>query len=478
MEKEVSLYKLIYNKIVNRILIGMYPKGFQLSSMEKIRDEFGIGLTSIRRAMRLLQEDGFLQMEERKRPVVIFDPTDERCLSVRRRLFLSHYRSNLDCYQAIPYIVPGLVLHGATKATPQLLDDLHLFLQTKSPKDLTVRSDLLNLAYDWMAMVIHQRSNGLADDLFVQIHGFDELRFVEMPSRPLVKGEAEMTLETLRHWTALLAEQAYDELHFWISMFCKQAMCEIEHSFAPLAELEELNQVRQVDFRWYIHQTPTPLYNKIAYELVRNIHFSRIHPGDLLPSETILMKQYGVSIVTIRSSLAFLNTLHLTQTMNGIGTVYAAGKPENANIAEYLLDCCNSIDIMASCAQSIAAAAAEHYSMAQLYAFELELEENRESNDIVEWMLAQFVKTLGIQSLETIVDQLEVRYLFGLYLSGILTSENWDIRKKEIYEQAKHSIQLWKYQGKEAFAAKFGEISREWAKELCREISQLPSFTR
>ncbi len=58
MEKEVSLYKLIYNKIVNRILIGMYPKGFQLSSMEKIRDEFGIGLTSIRRAMRLFPANG------------------------------------------------------------------------------------------------------------------------------------------------------------------------------------------------------------------------------------------------------------------------------------------------------------------------------------------------------------------------------------------------------------------------------------
>ena len=51
MEKSVPLYKLIYNKIVNRILTGLYPNGYLLSSMQKIHEEYDIGYTSIRRAM-------------------------------------------------------------------------------------------------------------------------------------------------------------------------------------------------------------------------------------------------------------------------------------------------------------------------------------------------------------------------------------------------------------------------------------------
>ena len=64
MEKEVPLYKMIYNKIVNRILTGLYPKGYVLSSVQKIHAEHHVGYTSIRRAMHLWQQEGFIQLEE------------------------------------------------------------------------------------------------------------------------------------------------------------------------------------------------------------------------------------------------------------------------------------------------------------------------------------------------------------------------------------------------------------------------------
>ena len=71
MEKEIPLYQMIYNKLVNRILLGLYPKGYRLSSVEKIRERFGVGYTSIRRALRLLHQEGFIRLEERRRPVAV-----------------------------------------------------------------------------------------------------------------------------------------------------------------------------------------------------------------------------------------------------------------------------------------------------------------------------------------------------------------------------------------------------------------------
>ena len=67
MEKSIPLYKLLYNKIVNRILTGLYPKDYLLSSMQKIHAEHDIGYTSIRKAMHLLQQENFIQLEERRR---------------------------------------------------------------------------------------------------------------------------------------------------------------------------------------------------------------------------------------------------------------------------------------------------------------------------------------------------------------------------------------------------------------------------
>ncbi|MEG0019184.1 MAG: GntR family transcriptional regulator, partial [Oscillospiraceae bacterium] len=106
MEKEVPLYRTVYHKIVDRILSGAFPTGYQLSSMQNITARYDVGYTSLRHAFRLLKEDGFIEMEERKRPLVIFDPSDPKCAAVRRRVFMQRMGAQLDCYRALPNIIP------------------------------------------------------------------------------------------------------------------------------------------------------------------------------------------------------------------------------------------------------------------------------------------------------------------------------------------------------------------------------------
>ena len=95
MEKEIPLYRMIYNKIVNRILVGFYPKGYQLHSAQKIHAQAEIGYTSIRRAMRLLQEEGFIFSEARKAPVVIFDALNHRKQMIDEKFWI---KESADLY--------------------------------------------------------------------------------------------------------------------------------------------------------------------------------------------------------------------------------------------------------------------------------------------------------------------------------------------------------------------------------------------
>ena len=145
---------------------------------------------------------------------------------------------------------------GARRCGPRTLETLEA-LCSQPEELLTCRADLFTLAYAWLALVVRQADSALADDLFLQIRGFDDLRFLLMPREELVPGEAEAALLILRHWTDLLRREQWDDLHTLVSVFCWRAVGDLERSFAALDGGEA---VRPVEFRWYVRQLPAPLY--------------------------------------------------------------------------------------------------------------------------------------------------------------------------------------------------------------------------
>lgn len=418
MEKEVPLYKMIYLKLVNRILVGLYPKGYQFSSVEKIHDLYGIGYTSIRKAMKMLQESGYIRLEERKRPTVIFDANDPECIKLRRRVFLSHCKAHLDCYQAIPCIIPVLVLLGAEKRTPQLTEALE-DLCSQDPSHFRCRTDLLTLVYTWQALVVRQSGNEIAMDLFLQIRGFDDLRFIAMPSEALMPGEAETALLYLRHWTDLLRRGQLNDLYTLILLFCRQALCSLERSFAPLKSDPELEDVRQLDFRWYIRQNLVPMYRSIARDLMRMAYLENLQPGECFPSESVLMTRYGVAAVTVRGALALLNELGVAQTVNGVGTIFTGCYSGNCESRDYITECRESADILAFCGRSFAGAALPFITKEQIGRLLENAQQYRCREGIILWLMRELTALIPSDALQNIFDSLETRCIFAMYTNGM-----------------------------------------------------------
>ncbi|MER5321194.1 GntR family transcriptional regulator [Streptosporangium roseum] len=50
----------------------------------------------------------------------------------------------------------------------------------------------------------------------------------------------------------------------------------------------------------------TPLYQQISHEIAERIRKGEFQPNRAIPSEKMLMEQYGVAKVTVRNSVAFL----------------------------------------------------------------------------------------------------------------------------------------------------------------------------
>lgn len=74
-------------------------------------------------------------------------------------------------------------------------------------------------------------------------------------------------------------------------------------------------------------ESALPAYQQIANNLIDRIRIGEWQPGDLLPGENHLAKDYGVSRVTIRQALNVLNAEDMVQKKQGVGTII---KPNTA----------------------------------------------------------------------------------------------------------------------------------------------------
>lgn len=465
MEKEISLYQSIYHKIVNRILVGIYPKGYQLASAQKIHAQYGVGFTSIRRALGLLEQDGFIRQEERKRPVVIFDLEEPACRQLRWRVFLSHMDAHLSCYQALPFLLPGLVSMGARACTPRLLEELNT-LCAQEPGAFVSRYDLLKLVGAWQSLVVGQADNPLASDLFVQIRGFDQLRCNALPVEELAPGEAEAALQTLRYWNSLLGRGDIEALHTMTSIFCLQAMGCLNRDFRPLGELPELEHIRQVEFRWYIYQSPAPLYKKIAYDLLRTAYLEGMGIGDCFPSEAALMERYHVAVVTVRGAIALLGELGMVQTVNGVGSLFVGACADTGNLSPYIREGRDSMEILTACSYALALSAAPRLSRRTLTTLREELPEYRSQEGAALFLLRTLAAAVPGNAFATVFEQLESRYIFGLYASGLPASPDRRECLNTAFSQADDCLTRLEAEDVEGFARGLSGLCRKLLEEL------------
>lgn len=465
MERETPLYKIIYNKILNRILVGIYPKGYQLRSVEKMHAEYNVGYTSIRRALRLLQQEGFIRLEERRRPVVIFDAEDPGCRELRWRVFLSRYQSHLDCCRALPVLGPGLIMVGAEHCGEKALDDLEVLVDWPESK-VTSQRDLLELCYTWQTLVIQQADNELANDLFLQIRGFDDLRFIVLPLDEVVPGEVELTRRALSHWTEMLRCGDLKGLHMTMTIFFHRMACSWERDFRLLKDEPEAKSVQPVDFKWYIRQTPEPLYRKIAYDLLQTAEWEGMQPGEYFPSEAALLKQYGVSAVTVRGALAMLNNLGVARTVNGMGTILIGESIHTPEAEVYIRESRESLAILSACGRELADLAGTKIDEKTLRSLCEGVEKYKDKECLPLFLLRGLAGVLSVRSLENVLDQLEARYLFGLTVSGLQAVPERREQRNELFREAEKDLKLLKEGKYRAFTEAFDSFCRKWKEGL------------
>ena len=70
MEYDMLMYERVFRIIKNKIESGLLPPGTSLSSRADLCLEFGTSEKTVRRALAMLEEKGYIETSKRKRPVV------------------------------------------------------------------------------------------------------------------------------------------------------------------------------------------------------------------------------------------------------------------------------------------------------------------------------------------------------------------------------------------------------------------------
>ncbi|WP_262396984.1 winged helix-turn-helix domain-containing protein [Zongyangia hominis] len=78
--------------------------------------------------------------------------------------------------------------------------------------------------------------------------------------------------------------------------------------------------VQQTPFVWQIYRDRPQVCYTVAAQIIRKIDGNIYRAGELLPSCQALAKEYGVSSMTMRRTLALLGQIRITETINGVGT--------------------------------------------------------------------------------------------------------------------------------------------------------------
>ena len=76
------------------------------------------------------------------------------------------------------------------------------------------------------------------------------------------------------------------------------------------------------------HMNPVPLYTQLADILRERIRSGELQPRSLLPSESYLQQEQGVSRGTVRMAVSVLRDEDLVVTIGGRGTFVKARDPQ------------------------------------------------------------------------------------------------------------------------------------------------------
>lgn len=356
MKSDMIQYERTYQRLKHKIEYGILPVGAKLPGRSVLCKEFGTSERTIRRALELLAQDGFLEITPRKRPTVIsaFASPEGRALQNMKQTDAAQVNdlmqtANLLCY---PIYLRGLRLCTS--------EDWHIPETILDNMDPNQPDEFWRITSRLGRFFIARNENELLLRV-VDSLGFQEKEPPQgsLEDRMRYRSHIETLFETIK--SGGMPGQAqldafFSQYHAIAEQVGKTQFRQLRSPSPLLAETKGLGQQLSL---------AQERYSSVCLDLLGLIAMGRYQPGDRLPTHDQLQQYYGVSRDTSVKAVRMLQNWGVVTAAprRGISVVMDLASLQKIQITPESIAChirryLDSLDLLALTVERVAAHAA------------------------------------------------------------------------------------------------------------------------
>lgn len=322
MEKQTDTYYYsVYREIIVQIYNGTYKKGDALPSLRELCDIYGVGRNTVRSALLMLQEHGYIELEPRKQAVVSFDMDNPKYQKYYLAEAVGRKTAISQVYDLMEIAMPGVFIYILKALPSQLRKEIAGFVGFFA-ENLPVKTEakLQASVMQLYRLVIALPNNRILEQFFFALFSYIQIPISSSEWDKLkLQAIAPLFRTTFKKFQKLLFAQDYDQLEKQMKLFCQTTKKRTERYLDRFSKkIKAGDKGDAYSFTWSI--TGKSDYIQLASILVYKIGRGECKIGDILPSYAMLAKENDVSEITSRNAIEILAKLELVTTINGVGT--------------------------------------------------------------------------------------------------------------------------------------------------------------
>lgn len=469
MKSEIMLYEYLYQLLLSQIYSGILRRGQKFPSQQELCRQYNVGITTARKVTRLLEENGFIETNIRKRPVVIYEVDNQTYVSV----LLQRKRVIFDIFDGFQLLMPVLHLGGAMHLTEfEALESIisningHMNEQELYRHASHFLLELLTPYNNQIMYDLQTDSENFTNIPYLPVSGLDDSYSLDAGA---VKDGLTGLLKSIRAKDYQTVSTKLNEFHCYGRVRAERYLNALK-----AGEGSAENQYKPQKF---MLKNRAHLYTVIARLLYRRILSGEFDQSKYIPSIPDLMEEYSISQATAFSAVALLNDIGAVQTLDKKGTVIAAPgadvpslRMDRISIGKNMILFLDALQILAVCSENLALGilSAMDKKTARASAEAWNRLEFHTSGVIVRTILTFFKDHTPHRCLCELLDQMDYLLIWGHYLErNRPTILSIDGRVAELFPPLCAALEQ---KEAKAFAGYVGDIF-QMAYETTRELT-------
>ena len=308
MDNESELQYIIYDILKTQIEFGTYRYGNTLPRIEDTCDLLLVSVYTVRKAYYRLQREGYITLTKKGGSKIKVNYSEQEIDENIQSYFAPRKKMFFDFIRTMPYLIEKLEMLAWKKLSSETLDKLDMLTTKNRTYTSYVILHYTELVYGSLGneSLSHLMRNTIITFLFPFHNLQDWSHYLFM--------KPDITSTRIQ----LCREKQWDKLHeSWID--------QTKHYLRAITSLYE-NRItipipdEQLTFSWNPYRNSSQMCYSLALDLCELIANDHYPTETFLPSIEKLAAEKNVSVSTIRRTLALLNSIGITKSINGVGT--------------------------------------------------------------------------------------------------------------------------------------------------------------